>query len=123
MKKIWKNLLALSMLSVSMLSFSMLATGAMAAPIDLSNRDTMVKVIAASIIATQPYCWDRNLTGGDKRDDLVRQYGHTVDDVFKSDVKTQIGKYIDYMGKSVENYNDVCAIGYVTNLRINNRIR
>ena len=113
MKKLWIGLLALSML----VSFS-----ASAAPIDLSNRQYMVNAIAAQIISGQPYCWG-DVTPADRSDDFARLYGHTVDAKFTKDVIAQIGVYIDLMGKSVQNYQDICNYGILVHLRIYGKVK
>ena len=110
-----KLLIALLML----LSASSLSS---AEPIDLSNRNYMVNAIAAQIISGQPYCWGE-VTPADKSANFARLYGHDYDAKFTKDVIAQIGVYIDLMGKSVQNYRDICNYGILVHLRIYGRVR
>lgn len=106
----------------ALLFFVILSSNVTAAPIDLSNRQYMVNAIAAQIISGQPYCWG-DVTGHHDSNNFVRLYGHEVDSKFNRDVIARIGVYIDLMGKSVQNYRDICNYGILVHLRIYGKVK
>ncbi len=94
--------------------------------INLSDRDTMIKSIAMSGLASDSLFCDAEYyvhVDPEKRKEFILSYGHVWDQQFRDDTMTQSKILINVSMKSKRHNEIVCGYGHLVNLRINGKVR